>query len=350
MLRALVLAGLLVARVAAADQAATGAVVAPAPSSNPLHLGGDEPRFVLYLRDGPRGDAERVALETALAALARVPGAGVDLYFDPSDREAPAMAEAFLTLPDEPSRRALLFALYDRGRPRPIEPTGVARIGRSMGLSLPLLLGRNPAARALLRRPPGVTFADRSFCALEGRVLVPADLDTLLAAEAWPTPSEPTLTDRPLAVGDPLAHYTISLRFTLPLSVAARDNLRAALEAYDQARARLHLELALSADEPVSEGAVVLYRAFHRATPTERVALARAIVDGAQPQNEATAVWVVQGAGVDPEPLLALPDAAPPRVAGLPSISVAVDGEPGTASLHGQLTPSLRRRLERSSR
>jgi hypothetical protein len=330
----LIVAGLLLAGIAHAEtEAATGTVV-PLPSrSRPGHLGGDGPQFLLYLRaDGVLGQDGRDALSAAIAALARVPGAGVDIYIDPADRDASAFAETLAKPPDETSRRALLVALAREDLPR-ASPSTALRFRRSYALTMLQHAGASltasPAVNAMLQRPPGVPFAQRPFFALGDRKLDTASVDALADANVWHTPerARPEL-ERALAAGSPLAESVLRICYALPLTDASRDVLTEALRLYDLGRARLRLELAApEAGSAVHEGERALRRAFDRADALDRVRLVRALLQARLPETEAAAVRLIQSAGVDPTPLLDGGDAASARGAPVvldPSVPISV--------------------------
>jgi hypothetical protein len=314
----LTLLALLTLRVAYAQtEATTGSVAPPASSARPGHLGGDGPQFVLYLRaDGALGEDGREALSAAIAALARLPGAGVDIYIDPADRDATTFAETLSKPPDEIGRRALLVALAREDLPR-ASPSTALRFRRSYGMitSMPLRMGPNtsasPAVNAMVRHPPGMPFAQRPFFALGGRKLDVAGVDALVDANVWHTPerARPEL-ERALAAGNPLSAYAVQLCFALPLTASSREVLVEALKLYDLGRGRLRLELATPAPGiVVNQGESMVRRAFDRADPLERVRLVRMFLQAPMPETFGAAVWLIQSAGVDPEPLLAGADA-----------------------------------------
>jgi hypothetical protein len=356
---ATVLALLLVVRVAYADDdAATGSVEALPSPSRPGHLGGDGPQFVLYLRaDGALGEDGRTAVSAALAALARIPGAGVDVFIDPADLDASTLAELLTKPPDEMSRRALLVALArdDLTRVTPMRALHLRR-GSGMFTLLPRSdFGASPAVKAMLRRPPGAPFAQRSFFALGDRKLDVASIDALVEADVW-HPSKPPRPDaeRVLAAGRPLADDLVArVCFALPLSNVSREMLLETLKLYDLGRARLRFELATpAAGASVDEGESTLRRAFARAGPGDRVRLVRLFTQERLPDTGIVAVWLIQTAGVDPAPLLEGPAFSPAkRVVLDPSaaISVTMNGAPVSMGDLRMLTrakaPSMRQRL-----
>ena len=341
---------------AAGGEARTGIADAAHATSVGATLGAGPWRFVLYLRlEGGLDARGREALAAALAALARIPGAAVEVYLDPVDREAGVLAEALVAAPNEAARRALLASLRELELPRWVDPSAIARLLRATGASggpRPGRAGASPAGRALLRRPPGVLAPQAAFFALADRHLEAREIDALAAGERTPT-DEPSdaRPRRPAAAfaGGALAWRSASIRVSVPPAGRARAALVDALPPYDAGRLRLRLEVEDDGPPP-TPGAALLRRALAAADQPTRVALARGLLDAALPADAPGAVTFIQALGIDPASLGLLDGDAAVAAAGLAptgSPAVLVDGAPayGTDAIRRARPPSLRQRL-----
>jgi hypothetical protein len=338
--------------------ARSGALETPRPPRPPTLFGGEGPRFVLYLRaDGNLGSAGRAAIIAALGALARLPGAAVELFIEPTDRDAASLAEVLAELPGEGPRRALLLALLDQDLPRWADAGALARLAQRIGVSQnngrmppptpPWLGGRlqpyfaahaSSTGRSWVRRPPGQLAPTQAYFASAGgpiERIPPGQIDELAAADRGPpdAPSAPRDIQHPAvgALGDPLAAHLVVIRAAAPLEGTARAALGVMRPLLESGRARLRLELDVdhiaraNAPDPTpsptpsptmvatTEAAAhaLLNRGLGAATQPQRLRLLWALLDepGGVALTEVRAIWLLQAAGIDPVPLLGAPKA-----------------------------------------
>ena len=326
-------------------------------------LGSDGPRFVLYLRaDGAGGT--KPALAAALAVLARIPGAGIDLYIEPNDRDAPSLADALAELPSAAALHALLGLLAEQDLPRWADSAQLARLARQAGLSssglrathTPFGVPRIPGpGRALLRRPPGVLVATRSYLALAGQDAQPLtteDVERLATLERWPTELPSPGRAAPSSIGSPLAAHQVAIRASAPLGAQARAAIVAALPLYEAGRIQLRIELDVENPREASASEALINTALAHAAQAARIRILTALLATTSKLDDTRAVWLLQSVGVDPVPLLAA-RAATPSVHVIPSVSsptaatLAMDGLAAFApELERRATlPSLRQRI-----
>jgi hypothetical protein len=373
----LLVSSALLAEVAAQESVRTGTLETPRDVRWQGLLGGTGPRFVLYLRaDGRLGEHGRAAIGAALGALARLPGASIELDVEPLDRDGPALADALADLPSESTRRALLAALLDQDLPRWADPATLSHLGRQLGLPVRSARTSHPqlsasgTGRALLRRPVGMSGAVKSFFDLlpltSAAPLGTEDVDALVAREAWPVAPRDPLPARAIAdaLGDPLATHLVVIRAALPLGTAARIAVRVMRAPLAEGRAQVRIEF----DEDVAAFATppeaLLDLVLREGTQAERFGLLTALVEAESdpttgPHTEERAIAMLRAAGIDPAPWLAArrpPTATrpPASVAESRRLVVTVDGTPisaqgiGAAELERRLRrPSLRQRLEK---
>ncbi len=342
----------------------TGALSSPSAATSPSHFGGDALVLTLYLRtDGSASAARKDAIAACLAALSRLPGAGLELYLDPEDRGSAPLADALLEIDGAGGRRALLGLLATRELPHWSDPNGYPRLLRATGLSSirprstgappsvlrlaahgPRRRGPDGASRAFLRRPPSLRSAGSSRCSIGERPIEPLTLDALAQSEDPLGGERPSAPSPAAPLGSALSRVVVTLRVDLgarPVMLKALDELDVLVRA---GRVRLEIEPASNFPESLP----LVRRALSVCDGDARRRLLEVLLHHPDTRDHATDAWLLTAAGIDPA---GIAPASPPRDATMAELPIlSIDGEPASTSslrrvrglpgVSGRLTPA----------